>query len=71
MTLKTLFAQLCVRAWRKYLIMENKFPVETCKDLGVVGIDVAGSASGADEKYEESVVQVFQVGVELFRMNMI
>eukprot|EP00080_Pristionchus_pacificus_P005364 PDM65384.1 hypothetical protein PRIPAC_52326 [Pristionchus pacificus] len=34
--------------------------VETCKDLGVVGIDVAGSASGADEKYEESVVQVFQ-----------
>ncbi|GMS96870.1 hypothetical protein PENTCL1PPCAC_19045, partial [Pristionchus entomophagus] len=34
--------------------------VETCKDLGVVGIDVAGSASGADEKYEESVVEVFQ-----------
>ncbi|GMR49264.1 hypothetical protein PMAYCL1PPCAC_19459 [Pristionchus mayeri] len=34
--------------------------VETCKDLGVVGIDVAGSASGAEEKYEESVVKVFQ-----------
>ncbi|GMR49265.1 hypothetical protein PMAYCL1PPCAC_19460, partial [Pristionchus mayeri] len=34
--------------------------VESCKDMGVVGIDVAGSTSGADEKYEESVLQVFQ-----------
>ncbi|GMT26007.1 hypothetical protein PFISCL1PPCAC_17304 [Pristionchus fissidentatus] len=34
--------------------------VETCGELGVVGLDVAGSASGADEKYEQSVVEVFQ-----------
>ncbi|KAF8373808.1 hypothetical protein PRIPAC_80237 [Pristionchus pacificus] len=34
--------------------------VETCQELGVVGIDVAGSAKGADEKYEDSVVEVFQ-----------
>lgn len=27
----------------------------------MVGIDVAGSAKGADEKYEDSVVEVFQV----------
>uniref|UniRef100_A0A1I7XYQ0 Adenosine deaminase n=1 Tax=Steinernema glaseri TaxID=37863 RepID=A0A1I7XYQ0_9BILA len=30
------------------------------KDYGVVGIDVAGCAHGADEQYEESVVRVFQ-----------
>ncbi|GMS96871.1 hypothetical protein PENTCL1PPCAC_19046 [Pristionchus entomophagus] len=30
--------------------------VETCKNLGVVGIDVAGCASGAEEKYEQTVV---------------
>ncbi|GMS78911.1 hypothetical protein PENTCL1PPCAC_1086, partial [Pristionchus entomophagus] len=34
--------------------------VETCKDLGVVAIDVAGTAEGAEEKYEDSVVEVFQ-----------
>lgn len=30
------------------------------KALGVVAIDVAGCAHGADEKYEPSVVKVFQ-----------
>jgi adenosine deaminase len=32
----------------------------TLKDLGVVAIDVAGCAHGADEKYEPSVLRVFK-----------
>lgn len=31
------------------------------KDLGVVAIDVAGSAHGADEQYEPNVVEIFKV----------
>lgn len=51
-----------------------RIPVETCQELGVVGIDVAGSAKGADEKYEDSVVEVFQVWkffITMFRLEII
>ncbi|CAI4227840.1 unnamed protein product [Auanema sp. JU1783] len=35
------------------------------KHLGVVGIDVAGSAHGADEQYEPNVVTIFQEAYKL------
>lgn len=35
------------------------------KNQGVVGIDIAGWSSGADEQYGDDVLEVFQV-VELF-----
>ena len=45
----------------KILLFEYKKTSATeLKHLGVVAIDVAGTAHGADEQYEECVVHAFQ-----------
>ncbi|CAD5221189.1 unnamed protein product [Bursaphelenchus okinawaensis] len=49
----------CIRShdgWNKEVITL----CETMKEYGVVAIDVAGCAGGADEKYEQSVIDAFK-----------
>ncbi len=40
------------------------FSVSTMADQGVVAIDAAGCAHGADEQYSPDLVAVFQVNIE-------
>uniref|UniRef100_A0AC34RI43 Adenosine deaminase n=1 Tax=Panagrolaimus sp. JU765 TaxID=591449 RepID=A0AC34RI43_9BILA len=65
----------CIRGyedWNNEVLELGKFVVmfsfiflaTNLKHLGVVAIDVAGCASGADEKYEPSVIKVFKAAAE-------
>ncbi|PIO53771.1 hypothetical protein TELCIR_24881, partial [Teladorsagia circumcincta] len=50
----------CIRGLDQYA--DDVLQIATdCRHLGVVAIDVAGSAHGADEQYEAKVVHIFQV----------
>ncbi|VDM55192.1 unnamed protein product [Angiostrongylus costaricensis] len=44
----------------RILFFTNESSATNCRHLGVVAIDVAGSAHGADEQYEQEVVNIFK-----------
>ncbi|VDM77292.1 unnamed protein product, partial [Strongylus vulgaris] len=48
----------CIRGLHQYADDVLRIATE-CKHLGVVAVDVAGSAHGADEQYEPEVVHMF------------
>ncbi|EYB88674.1 hypothetical protein Y032_0243g3493 [Ancylostoma ceylanicum] len=49
----------CIRGLHQYVNDVLRIATE-CRHLGVVAVDVAGSAHGADEQYEREVVVMFQ-----------
>ncbi|KAJ1357550.1 hypothetical protein KIN20_015721 [Parelaphostrongylus tenuis] len=49
----------CIRGLHQYA--DDVLQIATnCRHLGVVAIDVAGSAHGADEQYEQQIVDIFE-----------
>ena len=50
----------CIRGYEKFA-NEILDLATNLKDIGVVGIDVAGCSKGADEKYEPAIVDMFKV----------
>ncbi|RCN50248.1 Adenosine/AMP deaminase [Ancylostoma caninum] len=58
----------CIRGLHQYV--DDVLRIATdCRHLGVVAVDVAGSAHGADEQYEKEVVNMFKVRFLVFLMK--